>query len=83
MLPAGPAERLHEHLLMKAVETQDHRLSDSFTRQMSWREQFALADPEWMSQVDFPAVQQADLDFDRLQQERSSIENRWFSYVKQ
>jgi hypothetical protein len=76
MLPPGPAERLKEYLIMRAVETQDHRLSDSFIRQMSWRQQFALADPAWMSEIDFPAAKQADLDFDRLQSERKNIEHQ-------
>ena len=76
MLPPGPATRLKEYLLMRAVETQDHRLSDSFIRQMSWREQFALADPPWMSEFDFPAAQQADLEFDRLQSERKDVEQQ-------
>jgi hypothetical protein len=61
---------------MRAVENQDHRLSDSFIRQMSWRQQFAMADPSWMSEVDFPAAKQADLDFDRLQMERRSIDQQ-------
>jgi hypothetical protein len=73
-LDLGAAERLREQLLMSAVENQDHRLSDSFIKQLSWRRQFATGDPTWLGDYDVPAAREADLRFDALQMERSKLE---------
>jgi hypothetical protein len=76
VLPLGPAERLREYLLMRAVETQDHRVSDSFIRQLSWRQRFATDDPAWMNEFDLPRAREADTQFDQLQTERSVLEQK-------
>jgi hypothetical protein len=76
VLPLGSAERLREFLLMRAVESQDHRVSDSFIRQMSWRQQFASDDPLWLSDFDLPDAREADLEFDALQSDRVELEAR-------
>jgi hypothetical protein len=73
-LDLGSAERLREQLLMSAVENQDHRLSDSFIKQLSWRRQFASGDPQWLSDYDLPTARDADLRFDSLQIERAKLE---------
>jgi hypothetical protein len=73
-LDLGAAERLREQLIMSAVENQDHRLSDSFIKQLSWRRQFAATDPTWLGGYDVPEARDADLRFDSLQLERSKIE---------
>jgi hypothetical protein len=74
VLDIGLAERLREQLLMNAVESQDHRLSDSFIKQLSWRQQFSSEDPKWLMEYDLPAAKEADLKFDALQESRSRLE---------
>ncbi|RSL18601.1 hypothetical protein EDE15_4191 [Edaphobacter aggregans] len=76
VLDLGSAERLRERLLMSAVESQDHRLSDSFIRQLAWRQQFASGDPSWLIDYDLPSARDADLKFDALQSERASLESQ-------
>ncbi|HXP70764.1 MAG TPA: hypothetical protein VOA88_15890 [Candidatus Dormibacteraeota bacterium] len=76
VLPLGLAERLREFLLMRAVETQDHRVSDTFILQLSWRQQFASEDPLWMTDFDLPDAKAADLEFDSLQTSRGNLEAR-------
>ena len=76
VLDLGLAERLKEQLLMSAVESQDHRLSDSFIRQLSWRQQFASSDPAWLVEYDLKTARNADLEFDGLQMERANLEQR-------
>jgi hypothetical protein len=78
-LDLGSAERLREQLLMNAVESQDHRLSDSFIKQLSWRQQFTAGDPKWLADYDVPAAQIADLRFDLLQTERAKLESEMLS----
>jgi hypothetical protein len=79
VLDLGVAERLREQLLMSAVESQDHRLSDSFIRQLSWRQQFASGDPVWLGEYDLPKARDADLQFDTLQTERAKLETQMLS----
>jgi hypothetical protein len=79
VLDLGLAERLKEQLLMSAVESQDHRFSDSFIRQLSWRQQFASSDPAWLVEYDLKAARDADLKFDGLQIERSKLERQMLS----
>jgi hypothetical protein len=76
VLDLGAAERLREQLLMRAVETQDHRLSDSFIRQLSWRQQFAAGDPAWLGDYDLTKARAADLKFDALLTERAQLEGQ-------
>lgn len=75
VLDIGSAERLREQLLMNAVESQDHRLSDSFIKQLSWRQQFSSGDPKWLGDYDLPAARDADLKFDALQMSRAKLEH--------
>jgi hypothetical protein len=75
-LTPGQAEELHEYLLVSAVDTQDHRVSDRFIQHLRWRRLIDSTDPSWITEYDPPTVQSALAEFQRLSRDRSSIEER-------
>jgi hypothetical protein len=59
-LPAREAGELRERLITRAADIEDHRVSDSFVREYSWRQKIYNQDPEWMLIYDLPEACEAD-----------------------
>ncbi|TIL96293.1 MAG: hypothetical protein E5Y73_01940 [Mesorhizobium sp.] len=59
-LPPSEAEELRELLITRAAEIEDHRVSDSFVREYSWRQRIFAQDAEWMLSYDLPEAREAD-----------------------
>jgi hypothetical protein len=76
VLPEGQAEELREYLLMTAVDSQDHRVSDRFIQHLRWRKLLDESDPSWISDLDPPYFREALEEFRRLDGERSNVERR-------
>lgn len=68
------AEVLREQLIALAAHIEDHRVSDSFVREFSWRQRFASQDPEWMLAYDLPAAKDADGKYADLARKRDHLE---------
>ena len=73
-MPQANAEVLREQLITLAAHIEDHRVSDSFVREFSWRQRFAAQDPVWMLSHDMPAARTADAEYADLAQKRSNLE---------
>ncbi|MDX8457273.1 hypothetical protein [Mesorhizobium humile] len=59
-LPQSEAEALRERLITRAADLDDHRVSDSFVREFSWRQKISTQDPDWLPDYDVPTVREAD-----------------------
>ncbi|MEN4918421.1 hypothetical protein ABE485_07095 [Achromobacter spanius] len=68
------AEDLREQLITLAAQIEDHRISDSFVREFSWRQRFASQDPDWMLSHDLPAAKVADQEYAELARTRSDLD---------
>lgn len=73
-MPCASAEALREQLITVAAHIEDHRVSDSFMREFSWRQRFAAQDPDWMLSYDMPAARYADSEYANLAQKRSDLD---------
>jgi hypothetical protein len=73
-LRAEDALELRERLIRLAAEIEDHRVSDSFVRELSWRQRMAARDPDWMLGYDLPAARTAEADQAQLAQERQRLD---------
>jgi hypothetical protein len=76
VLPQGQAEELREYLLMTAVDSQDHRVSDRFIQHLRWRKLLDESDPSWILDLDPPSIREALGEFRRLDGDRSNVERR-------
>jgi hypothetical protein len=56
------------------VAIEDHRVSDSFVREYSWRQRFSSDDPEWLMAHDLPAARDADRLYAEAMAERQRLE---------
>jgi hypothetical protein len=59
-LPKSEAEELRERLVTRAADLEDHRVSDSFVREYSWRQKISGQDPYWLPGYDLPEVGRSD-----------------------
>jgi hypothetical protein len=75
-LEPAQAEDLKEYLLLSAVDSQDHRLSDRFVQHLRWRRLLADTDPAWMTELDPPEATHALTEFAAIDQERGRLESR-------
>jgi len=75
-LEPAQAEDLKEYLLMSAIDSQDHRLSDRFVQHFRWRRLLADIDPGWMTELDPPQATHALAEFAVIDQERSRLDGR-------
>lgn len=73
-LPRSAAEELREHLVTRAADLEDHRVSDSFVREYSWRQKISAQDPDWLPDYDLLQVRQADSELDDLTARRRAID---------
>ena len=73
-LPPDDAEDLRERLIRRAAEIEDHRVSDSFVREYTWRQRFAAHDPEWMLAYDLPQAQEAESRLNTLAEQRRRLD---------
>ena len=73
-MPEGNAQALRERLITLAAQIEDHRVSDSFVREFSWRQRFATQDPAWMLSHDLPAARAADGEYAELARQRDNLE---------
>ncbi len=73
-MPRENAEALREQLITLAAHIEDHRVSDSFVREFSWRQRFASQDPEWMLSHDLPEAKDADGEYADLARNRHDLE---------
>lgn len=73
-MPSTSAELLREHLVSLAAEIEDHRVSDSFVREFSWRQRFAVKDPDWMLGYDAGPTRAADEQFALLTERRTQLD---------
>ncbi|UVH55136.1 hypothetical protein NWF24_20110 [Variovorax paradoxus] len=72
-MPKQAAEDLRERLLSVAADIEDHRVSDSFVREYSWRQRLSAADPTWMLSFDLMAAKDADSKLNELQSRRAQL----------
>lgn len=75
-LPSSEAEDLRERLITLAANIEDHRVSDSFVRELSWRQRFSPQDPGWMIGHDLPAARAAESSYEKFAEENSFIQQR-------
>lgn len=75
-LPVADAEDLRERLITRAAEIEDHRVSDSFVREYSWRLRISSQDPEWMLLHDLPEAREADRKLCELAERRRETDRR-------
>lgn len=68
------AEELREQLITLAAHLEDHRVSDSFVREYSWRQRFASQDPDWMLSHDLPVARVAESRYTDLAQKHLVLE---------
>jgi hypothetical protein len=68
------AEELRERLIGIAAEIEDHRISDSFVREYSWRQRFASRDPTWMLAYDLPEACAVEARFESLARDRERVD---------
>jgi hypothetical protein len=68
------AEDLRERLIRIAAEIEDHRISDSFVREYSWRQRLASRDPDWMLSYDLPDARAVEGRFEALTRDRERVE---------
>jgi len=73
-MPRESAEALREQLITLAAHIEDHRVSDSFVREFSWRQRFASQDPEWMLSHDLPAAKDADGEYADFARKRDDLD---------
>lgn len=73
-LPPREAEDLRERLIMRAAEIEDHRVSDSFVREYSWRQRLSAQDAEWMLHYDLPEAREADRKLFELSDRRQHLD---------
>ncbi|RVU18480.1 hypothetical protein [Methylobacterium oryzihabitans] len=75
-LPGADAEDLRERLITRAAEIEDHRVSDSFVREYSWRLRISSQDPEWLLLHDLPEARDADRKLCELAERRRETDNQ-------
>ncbi len=73
-LPQSEAEVLRERLITRAADLEDHRVSDSFVREYSWRQKISTQDPDWLPDYDVPEVREADRMLFELTRRRQEID---------
>ncbi|CCE12110.1 hypothetical protein BRAS3843_940014 [Bradyrhizobium sp. STM 3843] len=73
-LPSDEAEELRERLIQRAAEIEDHRVSDSFVREYSWRQRLSARDPEWMLTYDLVEARNADTQLSVVSEKRQEID---------
>ncbi|WP_143080764.1 hypothetical protein [Variovorax sp. YR750] len=72
-MPQQAAEDLRERLLSVAADVEDHRVSDSFVREYSWRQRLSSADPAWMLSFDLRSAREADAKLGEIQGQRAEL----------
>ncbi|MDM5180786.1 hypothetical protein PO883_26740 [Massilia sp. DJPM01] len=75
-MPAGAAVALREQLITLAAKLEDHRVSDSFVRELSWRQRLTADDPAWMLAHDLPHARSAETSLLDLVRTQAGIEAR-------
>ncbi|SCB28435.1 hypothetical protein GA0061099_1004155 [Bradyrhizobium yuanmingense] len=73
-LPAEAAAELKEYLLSRALDSNDHRLSDRFLQHLRWRSLLTRDTPDWITRYDTPESVKALREFDRLAELRDETE---------
>ncbi|MBY5842692.1 NACHT domain-containing protein [Rhizobium ruizarguesonis] len=73
-LPKNDAEDLRERLVTRAADLEDHRVSDSFVREYSWRQKISAQDPDWLPGYDLPEVRRSDTELVELTTRRRTID---------
>ncbi|MBB4189295.1 hypothetical protein GGE07_005977 [Sinorhizobium terangae] len=73
-LPQSEAEALRERLITRAADLEDHRVSDSFVREYSWRQKISAQDPAWLPDYDVPEVRESDNRLFELTRRRQEID---------
>ena len=73
-MPSGSAELLRERLVSLAAELEDHRVSDSFVREFSWRKRVTDNDPDWVLAYDTGSTRDAEERFTGLLNQRSQLD---------
>lgn len=73
-MPAGAAVALREQLITLAAKLEDHRVSDSFVREFSWRQRLTADDPAWMLAHDLPRARSAETALMNLIHTQAGIE---------
>ncbi|CAN7766236.1 hypothetical protein LJR245_007319 [Rhizobium leguminosarum] len=75
-LPKNDAEVLRERLITRAADLEDHRVSDSFVREYSWRQKISAQDPDWLPDYDLPEVRESDSRLFELTAHRKLIDQQ-------
>ncbi|NPU13076.1 hypothetical protein HL666_20100 [Bradyrhizobium sp. 83002] len=73
-LPPEAANELKEYLLSRALDSNDHRLSDRFLQHLRWRSLLTCDAPDWLIRYDLPESVKALREFDRLAEIRDGTE---------
>ncbi|NEJ98656.1 NACHT domain-containing protein [Rhizobium ruizarguesonis] len=73
-LPQNEAEALRERLITRAADLEDHRVSDSFVREYSWRQKISGQDPDWLPDYDVLEVRESDSRLVELNRRRREID---------
>jgi hypothetical protein len=76
ILPPAQADELKEVLILRGMDSRDHRQSDSFIQHLRWRRLLEEMDPDWISDFDPNWATQALEEFRHAQEERKALDDK-------